>query len=554
MIKEVIYIKKIFVFLLLIFLIFLSGCQLTNTGSLINESDEIIYLEIGEHINLISTIDSEKVYWEVETPSLVAIDDDEALALDDGLAYIVARDFTTNKILKKIAIVIAPSKPQITISGGQTIAIGEQVFFSAIITPSDEEQHVIWSTNEPEIATVDENGIVTGVSAGITHVIATSMNDETVSQEMNIIVQKEIIENSINNQYQESTETIDVGSLSTIFSPVITKGLSSLIGVSTYSINTVGEEIVASTASGVIYKRNIVLKSGIEIAYDQNIETKEIDFYQYYVMTNRHVIQNGTIIRIYQENNLEIEAQLIQYDKEIDLAVLTFSTKLYFPVAVFGDSDALEQGEFCLALGNPFGYDFYKSASIGIISHPNRYVSDDTDGDGVSDWDANYIQHDAAINEGNSGGPLINLKGEIIGINTTKISAAAVDNMGFAIPINLAIELASVLEQGIQPQRPKLGITVIAVRDVLASADLQNQYPIPTSVTYGMYVAEVTTGGFGYKAGIKAGDILIEFSGVKIYNSAELRAEIGKIIIGSGETKELKVYRDNGVVSLSFVS
>jgi hypothetical protein len=98
MIKEVIYIKKICLFLLLIFLIFLSGCQLTNTGSLINESDEIIYLEIGEHINLISTIDSEKVYWEVETPSLVAIDDDEALALDDGLAYIVARDFTTNKI------------------------------------------------------------------------------------------------------------------------------------------------------------------------------------------------------------------------------------------------------------------------------------------------------------------------------------------------------------------------------------------------------------------------------------------------------------------------
>ena len=149
---------------------------------------------------------------------------------------------------------------------------------------------------------------------------------------------------------------------------------------------------------------------------------------------------------------------------------------------------------------------------------------------------------------------MINLKGEIIGINTTKISAASVDNMGFAIPINLAIELASVLEQGIQPQRPKLGITVIAVRDVLASAELQSQYPIPAGITYGMYVAEVSVGGFGHRAGIKPGDILIEFNGMKIYNSAELRAEIGKIIIGSGETKELKVYRDNGIVSLSFVS
>lgn len=533
---------------------FVSGCQLTNTGSFIDESHEIIYLEIDENVTLMTTINNKTIYWEVETPDLVMIDEEKLTAIDDGLAYIVARETTTDKIIKKLAIVIAPSKPSLIMKGPQTITIGESVTFEVEITPSDYDQSVIWSTAESEIATIDEQGIVTGVKAGITRVIATSSKDGSLYQEMNIIVQKEFIEDSINNQVKESTETIDVGSLSTVFSPIITKGLSSLIGVSTYNLNSYQEEVINATASGVIYKRNIVLKTDEEVLYDPSIATEDIQYYQYYVMTNRHVIQNSEIIKIYQENNLEIEAELIQYDKEIDLAVLTFSSRLYFPVAVFGDSDTLEQGEFCLALGNPFGYDFYKSASIGIISHPNRYVSDDTDGDGVSDWDANYIQHDAAINEGNSGGPLINLKGEIIGINTTKISAASVDNMGFAIPINLAIELASVLEQGIQPQRPKLGITVIAVRDVLSSAELQSEYPIPAGVTYGMYVAEVSSGGLGYRAGIKSGDILIEFNGVKIYNSAELRAEIGKIIIGSGETKELKVYRDNGIVSLSFVS
>ena len=531
-----------------------SGCQLTNTGSLINESDEILYLEIGENLNLMTTINNEKIYWEVETPDLLLMSDDEVLTLDDGLAYIVARDATSNKIVKKIAIVIAPSKPKITIQGSQTILVGKTTTLISTITPSDYDQNIVWSVTEPEIATIDENGVILGIKAGITRVIATSKNDETISQEINIIVQKEVVENNINNEIKESTETIDVGSLSTVFSPIIAKGLSSLIGVSTYNLDTAGNEIIVSTASGVIYKRNILLKTGEEVAYDQNIETNDIEDYKYYVLTNRHVIQNSKIIRIYQEDKTELDAELIQYDKEIDLAVLSFTSKLYFPVAVFGNSDTLEQGEFCLALGNPFGYDFYKSASIGIISHPNRYVSDDTDGDGVSDWDANYIQHDAAINEGNSGGPLINLKGEIVGINTTKISASSVDNMGFATPINLVIELVSVLEQGIQPKRPKLGITVIAVRDVLSSADLQSQYPIPNGVTYGMYVAEVSTGGFGDKAGIKSGDILIEFNGIKIYNSAELRAEIGKIIIGSGETKELKVYRNNTVVSLSFVS
>jgi S1-C subfamily serine protease len=550
----VIPIKKIVTVFLFTLLLFVSGCQLTNTGSFINESDEIIYLEIDESITLMTTINDKTIYWEVETPDLVIINEEKLTTIDDGLAYIVAREASTNKIIKKLAIVIAPSKPKLIIKGIQTITIGETVPFEAEITPSDYDQSVIWSTSEPEIATIDEQGVVTGVKAGITRVIARSSKNESLVQEMNILVQKEFIEDSINNQIKEATETIDMESLSTVFSPIITKGLASLIGVSTYNLNDYNEEIIVATASGVIYKRNIVLKTDEEIAYNQTIPTKDIKHYQYYVMTNRHVIQNSKIIKIYQENNWKTEAKLIQYDKEIDLAILTFSSKLYFPVAVLGDSDALKQGEFCLALGNPFGYDFYKSASIGIISHPNRYVSDDTDGDGVADWDANYIQHDAAINEGNSGGPLINLKGEIIGINTTKISAASVDNMGFAIPINLAIELASVLEQGIQPQRPKLGITVIAVRDVLASAELQSQYPIPAGITYGMYVAEVSVGGFGHRAGIKPGDILIEFNGMKIYNSAELRAEIGKIIIGSGETKELKVYRDNGIVSLSFVS
>lgn len=547
-------IKKIILALLLSFLIFSSGCQLSSHDSLIKASDEIIYLEIGESITFISTINNKKVDWEVETPELVIISDGIVSALDDGLAYVVARDAESQDIIKRIAIVIAPTKVKITISGLQTVVIEKTITVSAVITPSEYPQAVTWSIADPEIASIDQNGIITGLKLGITQVIVKSTVDENIFSERDIVVQRKANDNTINNNFTESSKIIDLTSLNTIFSPVINKGLTSLVGVSTYNLDANNASTIASSASGIIYKRNIVLKSGVEVAYDANIATTNIKNYKYYVMTNRHVIVKGTLIKIYRENAFTSEAQLIQYDKEIDLAILSFETKFYFPVATFGDSNTLEQGDFCLALGNLFDNDFSRSASVGIISHPNRYVSDDTDGDGVNDWDANYIQHDAAINEGNSGGPLINLKGEVIGINTTKISAATVDNMGFAIPINLAIELAIVLEQGIQPKRPKLGITVIAVRDVLSSADLQGQYSIPEGLNYGMYVAEVVTNGFGDKAGIKPGDILIEFAKVKIYNSAELRAEIGKIIIGSGETIALKVYRNNVIVSLSFVS
>lgn len=555
MLKEVINIKKGKRILIVLLLIFLGGCTKPISEDLtITESNEIIYLEIGEDTNLSSTIDDFDVYWEVDDSSLLTLSGTAATAIDDGLVYLVARNSKTNEVLKQVAVIISPEEPEVVIEGSQTIDIGEISSFTASISPLDNDQEIVWSVVDQTIASIDQSGNVTGLKAGITKIRATAATNEELYSEVNILVQKNIVESSINNEIIVDNETIDMTTLDTIFGPVIEKGLSSLIGVSSYVNTTSNTETLYASGSGVIYKRNIILKTGEEVAYDANISTSDIKNYKYYLITNRHIIENGSIYRVYYGSETEITAHLIQYDKQIDLAVLDFETKLYFPTATFGDSDLILQGEFCIALGNPYGYDFYKTATIGIISHPTRYVSDDTDGDDVSDWDAKYIQHDAAINEGNSGGALINLKGEVIGINTTKISSVSVDNMGFAIPSNLVLEIVELLEQGIQPVRPKLGVTVLSVRDILSSAELQAEYSVPSGITYGMYIAEVSNGGLGYKAGIKAGDILIEFAGVKIYNSYELRAEIGKIIIGSGEIVEMKVYRNGQTVSLTVVS
>ena len=109
---------------------------------------------------------------------------------------------------------------------------------------------------------------------------------------------------------------------------------------------------------------------------------------------------------------------------------------------------------------------------MGLLS--NRYLSDDTDGDGTNDWDARYIQHDATLNEGSDGSPLINLKGEVLGINTMKISSVKTEDMGFSIPANTIKELIGFLEKGIQVARPVLGVTAVEVKTILYSKSYGN--------------------------------------------------------------------------------
>ena len=125
--------------------------------------------------------------------------------------------------------------------------------------------------------------------------------------------------------------------------------------------------------------------------------------------------------------------------------------------------------------------------------------------------------------------------------------------MAFSIPINLVLELASQLEQGIVPQRPLLGVTVIDIKNILSSESLMNQYNLPEGITYGMYIQSVVAGGVAEAAGVLAGDILLEFDGIEVRYSYNLRAALGEVIIGSGEEVVLKVYRNGQIVTLKAV-
>jgi S1-C subfamily serine protease len=194
---------------------------------------------------------------------------------------------------------------------------------------------------------------------------------------------------------------------------------ASVIGVSNY----LGSEGVA-LGSGVIYRYDAVADA-------------------YYVITNQHVVEGGDNYRIVFSDDSYVVGELLGVDETIDIAILRFSGEdapYSLQVSALGDSSTVVRGDIVLACGHPRGYSFYGSLTLGVVSGVDR----DVEGDGQ----VLYIQHDASINSGNSGGPLYNLQGEVIGINVSKFASTDIEGMGFAIPINTVKTVISSIDSG----------------------------------------------------------------------------------------------------------
>jgi len=199
-----------------------------------------------------------------------------------------------------------------------------------------------------------------------------------------------------------------------------------------------GQVSEAGAGSGVIYK-----KAGNSA----------------FIVTNHHVIRDATGIEVTLSNGDRLEAKLVGSDPLMDLAVLEVDGKKIKKVAEFGTSSSLKPGEPAIAIGNPLGF-LEGTVTAGIISNIERTIPIDTDGDGAPDWNAEVIQTDASINPGNSGGALINIAGQVIGINSSKIAQSAVEGIGFAIPIDAAKPIIEQLEKYGEVKRPFLGVSL----------------------------------------------------------------------------------------------
>ena len=252
-----------------------------------------------------------------------------------------------------------------------------------------------------------------------------------------------------------------------------------------------------------------------------------------YVLTNNHVISGADEIFVSLADKEEFKAKLVGTDDKTDIALIKIeSDKKDFPVAALGDSEALEIGEWVIALGNPFG--FGHTLTQGIVSAKSRVI-------GAGPYD-NFIQTDAAINPGNSGGPLINMQGHVIGINTAIVASG--QGIGFATPINMAKEILRELKDTGEVARGWLGVAIQEVTPEIARA-------VGMKEPMGAMVTSVYAGDPADKAGIKPGDIIIKINGEDIADSRSLTRIIGGL---KPESKvKVTIFRDGRSQDLSAV-
>ncbi|MCU1795743.1 serine endoprotease DegQ [Pectobacterium polaris] len=261
-----------------------------------------------------------------------------------------------------------------------------------------------------------------------------------------------------------------------------------------------------------------------------------IDAAKGYVLTNNHVINNADKIRVQLNDGREYEAKLIGRDEQTDIALLQLNDAKNLVSVKMADSDQLRVGDFAVAVGNPFGLG--QTATSGIISALGR---SGLNLEGLE----NFIQTDASINRGNSGGALVNLNGELIGINTAILAPGGGNiGIGFAIPSNMAQNLAQQLVEFGEVKRGLLGIKGSEMTSEMAKA-------FNVDAQRGAFVSEVLPKSAASKAGIKAGDVLTTLDGKPISSFAELRAKVGTT--APGKTVKIGLLRDGKPQEVSVV-
>ncbi|TLS35414.1 S1C family serine protease [Pseudalkalibacillus caeni] len=240
-----------------------------------------------------------------------------------------------------------------------------------------------------------------------------------------------------------------------------------------------------------------------------------------FVVTNNHVVEGAGQIEVSLDEETKVPAKLVGTDPLMDLAVLQIDSKKVKAVAEFGNSDQLKPGEPAIAIGNPLGF-LEGTVTQGIISNPNRTIPADIDQDGVVDWNAEVIQTDASINPGNSGGALVNLSGQLVGINSMKIAQQHVEGIGFAIPINIAEPIINDLERYGKVQRPFIGIGMRSLSEI-PTYHWKESLKLPDKVDYGVVVMNVVPMSPAEQAGLKELDVIVDINGNKVKNAVDLR-------------------------------
>lgn len=287
------------------------------------------------------------------------------------------------------------------------------------------------------------------------------------------------------------------------------------------------------------YKGNKLVSTGTGFVY------KKDDKFGY-VITNDHVIDGATKIKVLNITGENFEAKLLGSDKYADIAVLSINEKNVLKVAEIGESTQSEIGDTLFTVGSPVGVEYMGTVTRGILSGKDRTISV-TLPHGVFMLDV--LQTDAAINPGNSGGPLVNINGQVIGVNSLKLVKDEIEGMGFAIPIEVVMSTVDRLENGEEIKRPYIGVAAVDASDTY---DLYiNEIYLDKDFEFGIALAEVEENYPAHKSGLKIGDVILEVDNVKVTGLAHFRFLLYKYKIN--DTISIKYYRDGKIENVKIL-
>lgn len=352
-------------------------------------------------------------------------------------------------------------------------------------------------------------------------------SDGVITQaELEVIIEQ-LVEERVQEQQTQVEYTIE--GFEDAVTDMLEKARNGVLGIVVVTNYTTG------TGSGVIYKRTpVTIVDGGQV----------LQGWEYYMVTNDHVLVHEDLqgnrnepiylTPIYEKNGLlfEIDNSVVEYvgsDPVTDLGVVKFTSVQEFEVIEFADSYEIEVGEFVFAVGNPLGFDYYGTVTMGVVSGTARYYQD-------GEFNATLLQHDAAISPGNSGGALLNVNGELIGINNMKIVEDYVANIGFAIPANTVKRIVMDLEDDGEVTRPYLGVSAFAQIN-------------ECGYDFGACLSTVFEGGAAEAAGLQAGDLVIGYKNegmdefLPINNFNDLREAILNSYVG--ETVVIQYIRND---------
>ena len=300
------------------------------------------------------------------------------------------------------------------------------------------------------------------------------------------------------------------------------------------SISTSVDKVYGSTVIIMSYKDSKQVSTGTGFVYKK-------DKNKAYIMTNNHVIDKADSVEVeFNDKDEKIKAEIIGGDAYSDIAVLTIDVDKVEDVVELGHSEGLKLGDTIFTVGSPMGITYKGTVTKGIVSGKERMIEVSVSNSSSTDYYMNVIQIDAAVNPGNSGGPLCDVSGKVVGIISLKIVQDEVEGMGFAIPIEDAMEYAKAIEEGGEVERPYIGISMV---DLTQEYYLwQNRIVIPEGVDEGIAVMEVVKGSPADKAKLEKGDIIVKLGGSDTGSLAEFRYELYKHKVG--DKLEVTYYRD----------